>query len=158
MKRIFLLFMTLPLFLLSACGEPPTVESDCRLAFTAENAELPYAGTVEKNGDTLTVTLSDPYTVQDMAFTYEGDMLSINYGGHSTQSRADYLPADSVPAMLYSTLSYLPQAAYSGTQDGADRFILPTPYGDTELTARDGIPVSLTVPKSALTFSFEPIG
>ena len=158
MKRIFLLFMTLPLFLLSACGEPPTVESDCRLAFTAENAELPYAGTVEKNGDTLTVTLSEPYTVQDMAFTYEGDMLSINYGGHSTQSRADYLPTDSVPAMLYSTLSYLPQAAYSGTQDGADRFILPTPYGDSELTARDGIPVSLTVPKSALTFSFEPIG
>ena len=158
MKRIFLLFMTLPLFLLSACGEPPKVESDCRLAFTAENAELPYAGTVEKNGDTMTVTLSEPYTVRDMAFTYEGDMLSINYGGHSTQSRADYLPTDSVPAMLYSTLSYLPQAAYSGTQDGADRFILPTPYGDTELTARDGIPVSLTVPKSALTFSFEPIG
>ena len=158
MKRIFLLFMTLPLFLLSACGEPPTVESDCRLAFTAENAELPYAGTVEKNGDSLTVTLSEPYMVQDMAFTYEGDMLSINYGGHSTQSRADYLPTDSVPAMLYSTLSYLPQAAYSGTQDGADRFILPTPYGDAELTARDGIPVSLTVPKSALTFSFEPIG
>nr|WP_316622859.1 hypothetical protein [uncultured Ruminococcus sp.] len=158
MKRIFLLFMTLPLFLLSACGEPPTVESDCRLAFTAENAELPYAGTVEKNGDTLTVTMSEPYTVQDMAFTYEDSALSINYGGHSTQSSADYLPTDSVPAMLYSTLSYLPQAAYSGTQDGADRFILPTPYGDSELTARDGIPVSLTVPKSALTFSFEPIG
>ena len=157
MKRILLLFMTLPILLLCACGDPPAVQSDCRLAFTAHNADIPCAGTVEKDGDTLTVTMSEPYTVQGMIFSYEGETLSIRYGGHSAQANADHLPADSIPGILYGTLSYLPQATYSGTQDDTDRFILPAPCGDCELTAQNGIPVSLTVPKSGLTFSFEPV-
>lgn len=157
MKRILLLFMTVPLFLLSACGEPPTVESDCRLTFTVENTELSYAGEVEKSGDDLTVTLTEPYTVQGMTFSYESDSLSIRYGGHNTQAHPDYLPFESIPALLYNTLSYLPQAAYSSTQEDFDIFILPTPYGDSELTAKDGVPVTLNVPKSDLTVSFEPI-
>lgn len=157
MKRLIILpILFAVIFALSSCGEPPTVQSDFTASFTANYDDVDYAGTVTKNGDNLTVTFSAPYTVEGTAFCYEDGTLCIRYAGHSTQANADYLPANSVPAMLHNTLSYLSQASYTGTQDGKDHFSLPTPYGDASFTAQDGIPLSLTAPQSGTVFLFEP--
>lgn len=140
---------------LSSCGEPPTVQSDFSASFTARYEDIDYAGAVTKEDDCLDVILSQPYTVSGMTFCWEGSALSVRYMDHSAGANADYLPADSVPAALHNALAYLPQAAYTGTENGEDRFTLPTPYGDAELTAQDGIPKSLTVPNSGTVFVFE---
>lgn len=155
MKRYFLLPILFAVILsLSACGEPPTVQSDFSSAFTASRDNIDYTGTVVKDGTSLTVTLSEPCTVDGMAFCWDDDALSIRYAGHSANANADYLPADSIPAALHYSLAYLPQASYTETANGTDHFKLPTPYGDASLTAVDGVPTTLTDPLSETVFHF----
>ena len=156
MKRLLCLF---PLFILvltlCACGEPPTVQSDFFARFTVQKDEISYAGTLQKKGSCMTLTMTEPYTVTGMSFCREDSALSIRYAGHSAEVTSDYLPADTVPTALYNSLSYLEQAAYTGTENGTDHFTLPTPYGDAKLTARDGMPTTLDDPYSGMTFYFE---
>lgn len=143
------------MLLLSSCGEPPTVQSDFSASFTTHIDNTNYAGAVVKDHDSLTVTLSEPFTVSGMAFLWDGGSLSMRYAGHKTQANADYLPAESIPAALHNALAYLPQASYTETKNGEDYFTLPTPYGDAALTVRDGIPTSLTDPNCGIAFHFE---
>ena len=155
MKRFFLPMLCIPVLLLSSCGEPPTVQSDFSASFTARYKDTDYAGTLTKEGDHLAVTLYEPYAAEGMSFCWEDSALSVRYMGHSTKANADYLPADSIPAALHNTLAYLSQASYTGSENKEDRFTLPTPYGNAELTAQDGIPKSLTDPNSGTAFVFE---
>lgn len=156
MKRFFsilLIVLTLTLFLTS-CGEPPTVNSDFLAVFTTTYQNEDYAGTIKKDGDHLTIAMTSPYTVQGLIFEYQGDALSIRRGDHSANSKTEYLPDNSIPAVLRNTLVYLPQATFSKTEDGADIFDLPTPYGDATVTALNGIPTTLTDPHSGLEIKF----
>lgn len=154
MKRLFLILLCMLMISLSACGEPPTMNSDFTSAFTAEYQGAEYAGTVSKEGDRLTITMNAPYTVQGIAFCYQGDELSIRCADHSTNANSEYLPDSGVPTVLHNTLAYLPQAVYISTESGADTFTLPTPYGDATLTAREGVPQSLTDPHSGIEVTF----
>ena len=157
MKRFLSLgILFVMILLLSACGEPPTVQSDFSASFTASRDDVGYAGTVTKSDASLTVIFSEPAAADGMEFCWENSALSIRYAGHSTQANADYLPSDSIPATLHNTLTYLSQAAYTGTENGEDRFTLPTPRGDAELTAENGVPTSLTDPNDGTFFYFEP--
>ncbi|MBQ3329665.1 MAG: hypothetical protein IJG87_00635 [Ruminococcus sp.] len=156
MKKLFILpILLIPLFLLVSCGEPPTVQSDFTASFTADHNGSVYRGTVAKEGGGLVVSLSEPYTVSGMEFCWEDSALSVRCQGHCTNANADYLPADSLPASLHNALAYLPQASYLSTENGEDRFTLPTPYGDAALTARSGIPTSLADPNGSTVFYFE---
>lgn len=158
MKRILSLIICLiPLLSLSACGEPPTVESNFTVSFTVSQDDTDYAGTLSRKDDSLNIQMSAPYTVKGMEYHYQDGELSLSYGGHSTKANCDYLPADSVPEVLFDTLTYLPQATFIESNGGEDSFNLPTPYGDASLTARDGIPTSLYEPYSGLEFSFNAI-
>ena len=155
MKRYMILPILFAVILsLSACGEPPTVQSDFSSSFTVSRGDIDYAGTIAKDGTELTVIFTEPYTVNGTAFCWDVETLSIRYAGHSTQANADYLPADSVPAVLHNALCYLPQAVYTETADGEDHFSLPTPCGDASLTAADGVPTSLTDPLSGTVYTF----
>lgn len=156
MKRIILM---LPILLiltlaLSACGKPPTVNSDFSSSFTAVYQGEDYEGTLRKDGDQLTIAMQAPYTVDGISFDYQGDTLSIRCADHSTIVSFDYLPDSSIPTVLYNTLAYLPQATYIATENDSDTFTLPTPYGDATLSAQDGVLRSLTDPHSGLEFTF----
>ena len=156
MKRIACILLLLPVLLLSACrGEPPTVKDAFTLSFTVSQDDVDYAGILDRTEDSLTVTMTAPYTVRGTAFCYRDGGLSIDYAAHSTQANCDYLPSKSIPTVLYNASAYLSQAVYTESRDGEDHFTLPSPYGDTQLTVADGIPVQLCDPYSGLSFSFD---
>ena len=158
MKRI--LSLTLCLFMLlclSACGEPPTVENNFIVSFTVSQGDTDYAGTLTREDGVLNIQINEPYAVKGMAYRFEDGELSIDYGTHSAKASCDYLPANSIPTALFESLTYLPQATYSESNDGEDFFNLPTPYGNATLAARDGIPTSLSGLRSKLEFSFKAI-
>lgn len=158
MKRILSLSICLILlFSLSACGEPPTVESNFTVSFTVSRNDTDYAGTLIREEGVLNIQMSEPYTVKGMAYCYQDGELSLSYGGLSTKSSCDYLPDDSIPGALFESLAYLSQATYTESSDGEDSFSLPTPYGNATLTAKDGIPTSLYGLRSKLEFSFKAI-
>lgn len=155
-KHLFLLCIALlPLFCLAACGEPPTVSADFAADFHVTQDETDYCGTLSLDGENLHIEMTEPYTVAGTGFDYAGKELTITAGGHSTQANSDYLPSRAVPSVLHNTLAYLAQAAYTDSEDGADRFTLPTPHGEATLTARDSLPVSLYDPHTKLTFTFD---
>ena len=156
MKRSLTVLLSAIIFTfpLSACGEQPTVDGDFTAAFTTKYLGADYSGTLYKNGDHMTVSMNDPYTARGLVFDYRGDTLGISLGVHSTETDPEYLPYDCIPSVLRNSLAYLPQAAYSGTEDGSDIFALPTPYGDATLTAQNGVPLSLTDPHSGMEFTF----
>ena len=156
MKRFLTVLLSTIIFTfpLSACGEPPKVNSDLTAAFTTEYLGADYSGTLNKNGDHMTITMNAPNTARGLVFDYRGDTLSINLGVHSTEADTEYLPYNCIPSVLHNSLAYLPQAAYSGTEDGSDIFALPTPYGNATLTAQNGVPLSLTDPHSGMEFTF----
>ena len=139
---------------LTACGEPPTVNNDFSAAFSARCGDTDYAGTLTKDGDVLTIDMTEPYTVQGITFTYQGGKLSVGYAGHSAEATAGYLPGSCIPSSLHGTLPYLPQAEYTETADGTDHFTLPTPNGAAQLTADNGSLLSLTDP-NGITYTFE---
>lgn len=155
MKRILALSILFILMLtLSACSEPPTVNAEFTAPFSVQYNGIDYAGTVSNSGSSLTLSMTAPYTVQGMVFDYQDSTLSVRYADCAANANADYLPSDSIPSILHNNLAYLAQASYDSSQDGADSFTLPTPYGEAALTAKEGIPTSLTDPKSGIEFTF----
>ena len=90
MKRIACILLLLPVLLLSACrGEPPTVKDAFTLSFTVSQDDVDYAGILDRTEDSLTVTMTAPYTVRGTAFCYHDGGLSINYAAHSTPANCD---------------------------------------------------------------------
>ncbi|MBQ3266211.1 MAG: hypothetical protein IJH07_10595 [Ruminococcus sp.] len=154
-KAIFLPILLILTLLLSSCGEPPTLQSDFSASFTTNSGGVNYAGIVEKDIGTLTVTLSQPYTVEGTSFCWKDSTLTIEYAGHAAEANADYLPADTVPSILHNTLAYLNQATYTSTENDEDRFNLPTPYGSAEITAKDGKLLTLSDPHTGTMFEFD---
>ena len=155
MKRFLLLILLIPVLTLSSCGEPPTIRTDFSALFSANHTETDYAGTVAKDGDHLTITMTEPYTVKGMVFEYADTQLSIRKLGHSAEAKADYLPMESIPTALRNALLYLPQARCSGSENGCDHYTVDTPYGEAALTASDGYLTEITEPHSGITFHFE---
>ena len=155
MKRIiFLLLVSVLLITLTACGSTPTLKTDFSALFSVNSGDTDYAGAVNKDGDHLTITMKEPYTIAGMVFDYSDSGLSILSKGHSTNADTDYLPDNSVPAALRNALLYLPQASYNGSQNGTASYTVTTPYGDAGLSAEDGYPTKITEPHSGLSFKF----
>ena len=155
MKRIIILILTTILLLtLASCGSPPTLKTDFSAMFSAQCGDTIYAGTLNKNGDRLTITMKEPYPIAGMVFDYSDGGLSIKSRGHSTNADADYLPANSVPASLRNALLYLPQAGFTGSQGDCDHYAVTTPYGESAMTATDGYPTEITDPHSGICFKF----
>ena len=150
-----LLIMTISL---TSCSEAPQVDADFSATFAAKIDEAEYAGDITADESGLSITMTQPYTVQGMRFDYYGGALSVDYGGHSVRADTGYLPCESVASALHETLAYLNQAEYRETKDGEDSFTLPTPHGSVALTAKDGALQTMTVPEYRMTFTFEPIG
>lgn len=158
MKKLLCILLLLPILSLTACQkEPPTVQDSFDLTFTVKQDDTDYAGTLTLGDGIMNITMTDPYTIEGMAFTYENGELTIGRGSLGTKANCDYLPAESIPASLYDALTYLSQAVYTESTDGSDSFTLPTPYGNAVLTAENGLPTSLQVPQSDLLFQFQPI-
>ncbi len=156
MKRTVCILLLLPILLLTACkSEPPAISETFRLNFTVSQGDVDYEGIVDRSDDTLTVAMTSPYTVEDTVFRYDDDGLSVCYGTHSARANCDYLPYKSIPTVLYNASVYLSQASFVEKIDGEDHYTLPTPHGDAQLTAADGIPAELYDPNSGLTFHFE---
>ena len=155
MKRIIIILLVSVLLLtLTACGSPPELKSDFSAMFSTQCDDLNYAGALNKNGDHLTITMKEPYTIAGMVFDYSDSGLSIQSNGHSANADSDYLPDSSVPAALRNALLYLPQASYNGSQNGTASYTVTTPYGDAGLSAEDGYPTEITEPHSGLSFRF----
>ena len=155
MKRIILIILTLLMIIsLASCGSPPVLKTDFSALFSVERDNTEYAGTLNRNGDHLTIIMKEPYTIAGMVFDYSDTGLSIGSNGHSTGADADYLPDSSVPAALRNALLYLTQASYVGTQNGVDSYTVNTPYGEAPLTASDGYPAEITEPHSGMHFKF----
>ena len=158
MKRFFLLMTALLLMLtLSACGEPPTLNTDVAADFSVRYGDADYTGTLTKNADALTVALTAPYTVKGMTFTYRDGNLHLGYLKHSAEVAAGYLPEGGIVSRILHTLPYLPQAEYVETENGVDRFTVPTPSGSARVTAINGDIQTLTVP-GGIAFHFQNHG
>ena len=154
MKRFFFMILTVLLLTLPSCSQPTAIKTDFSASFTAACDDRDYAGTVAKDGDHLTVTVSEPYTVQGMVFDYTDTQLSIRDRGHSTETEADYLPKSSVPSALRDSLLYLSQASYTGSESGCDYYAVDTPWGEALITADEGMIITVTEPHSGITFYF----
>ncbi len=156
MKKAIILSAALLLIILSACGKAPQAKSDFSVAFTAEHQDddTKYTGTLTKSGDRIHITLSEPYTIKGMTFDYQDSELSIERNGHNAITNCRYLPADSLPSTLHNILAELTHAAYTKSENGEDLYTIPTPYGEAELSASDGIPTALTAPESRWKFLF----
>lgn len=156
MKKAVCLLLLLPCLLMTACqNDPPSVKETFTLDFEVSQEDVRYQGVLDRTTESLTVSVTTPYTVKDTVFRYDSAGLSINYGTHAAQANCDYLPSKSIPTALYNACAYLSQASYTGSDDGADHYTLPTPYGECLLTAANGIPAELYDPNSGLTFHFE---
>ena len=159
MKRIILCtaILLLTAVLLCACGDAPTVDNCFTVSFTAQRDEddVNYAGTLQKTDDGICITMTAPYTVQGMRFTYESGAAQIARGGLSANADSDYLPDNSLPATLNRDMSFLPQASYRGVADGRDRYRIATPNGEAELLAENGIPTALTDDTAGWKVEFE---
>lgn len=156
MKRMLSIFLSITLILcLSACSsEPPAVNTEFAGDFCVTQNGTDYAGSLSLNADGLAITMSEPYTVKDIAFLFDSEGLHINYAGYGTIANCDYIPAQAVPVVLHNALSYMAQAEYLSTEDGEDSFRLPTPYGSAVIKAHDGVPTELYDEHSGLTFVF----
>lgn len=155
MKRLlFLLTATVLIITLAACGSPPELKTDFSALFSVQSGDTDYTGAFSKDGDHLTITMKEPYTISGMVFDYSDTGLSIKSKGHSTNADADYLPDSSVPAALRNALLYLSQASYNGSQSGSDSYSVTTPYGEATMTASEGYPMEITEPHSGLRFKF----
>ena len=155
MKKLFaVIFMILTISCLSACAEPPTAPTEFSAVFHVDRGDVDHRGTVTVNGDGITIEMTAPGGAKGLSFCYTGEGLSIGYAGHSTMTNADYIPTDAAPSALYRALAYLPEARYLATEDGEDRFALPSPAHEAVLITRDGAPVSLSCPDTGLEFSF----
>ena len=155
MKRI----VVLPLaFLLCCCAgcskEPPTVGDSFTLSLRTQYNGLDVCGTLTRSTEGLQLNLTEPYTVAGMRFDYADEQLCIDCDDLQTRAASDHLPASALPARLYTALLYLPQAEYQGSDDGTDTFLLPASDGDAVLRARDGIPLSLILPKDQTEIVF----
>ena len=157
MKRILSAALLLFPILLSACSkEPPSLSTDFTGSFSVTQDEICYQGDIALDDTGLVVTMTEPYTVSGVGFRYDDEGLSIEYAGHKTTANCDYIPPSAIPQALHNALAYLPQAAYCSTENGADVFTLPTPYGDVAVTAKDGTPITLSDSKNGLEFTFTP--
>ena len=155
MKRfLFLLTATVLIITLASCGSPPTLKTDFSAMFNTQIDSTDYAGAVNKNGDHMTITMKEPYTIAGMVFDYTDSGLSIRSNSHSTNADADYLSDNSVPGALRNALLYLSQASYNGSQNGVDSYSVTTPYGEATMTADDGYLTEITEPHSGLCFKF----
>lgn len=155
MKKFGIILSALLLLLtLASCGSPPALKTDFSALFSVQSGDTDYAGALNKNGDHLTITMKEPYTISGMVFDYSDTGLSIKSEGHSTNADIDYLPDSSVPAALRNALLYLSQASYNGSQNGTDSYAVTTPYGEATMTACDGYPTGITEPHSDLHFKF----
>ena len=158
MKKLILLLSAACIALcLSSCGEPPSVATVFDADFTVSRSGEDYSGRLSLTGESLTVAMTAPFTVEGMSFDYTDEGLTISRGGLSASANSDYIPAAAIPSVLHDTLTYIGQAAYIGSDGGEDSFTLPTPYGEATLTARDGDPVRLADDYSGLTFEFSAV-
>lgn len=156
MKRIIAVISLISAILcLTSCRtEPPALSDSFSADFSVTDGTTEYSGNLEKTDSGLRVTFSEPYTVSGMSFEYTDEGMSIGSRGLSTLANSDYIPSRAVPSVLHNTTAYISQAAYKGSEDGEDIFTLPTPYGEAELRAINGAPISLSDSPSGLTFTF----
>lgn len=156
MKRLLFFFLgiMIPMTALSACGEPPELNTDFTAEFSAVHNGTEYCGRLSAGRGRLSILMTAPYTVSGLGFDYDGSRLNMSLGGLNAAVNSGYLPSAAVPEALHNTLAYLDQAAYSGTEDSQDVYTLPSPYGDAKLTAVNGYPLSLYDPHTGMTFCF----
>lgn len=147
MKRLIcLLFGAALVCCTAACGEPPKAPTDFSAVYRICRDDIDCRGTVTVEEGDIRVTVSSPGSAKGLSFDYTDDGLTVGYAGHGTKINADYIPSAAVPSQLYRALAYLPQASYLGTEDGEDRFSLPSPERAAELRTRDGTPTKLIYP------------
>lgn len=157
MKKLYLILLILPLLSLTSCGEPPSINSDFSAVFSVQNEEITYTGTLNRCGDQLSITMTEPYTVAGLTFSYTDSQLNVQREHHSTYANADYLPAESIPSALRNSILYITQASYTGSENGTDTFTVETPYGEAALSASYGYLKEITEPHSGMTFRFTNI-
>lgn len=151
MKRILSMTALICILLsLSACSaEPPGLADAFDADFSTVLSDTEYRGRLTADNDSLTLLMTAPYTVEGMSFEYTDDGLSIGKNGMKTEINCDYIPSAALPSMLHNALNYLDSASYKGSEDGDDIYTMPTPYGDAEIRAINGLPQMLTLPDGA---------
>ena len=140
---------------LGACGEAPGVADSFSADFTANVNDTDCAGRITVSGGETLITLTAPRAAEGMSFDYSAEGLSIGFAGMKTLTAADLIPPKALPSVLNETLTYLDGATYRESGENGDVFALPTPYGEALITARGGLPVSLSDPYSGLEVTFE---
>ena len=147
MKRILSLTAVILILLsLSACSaKPPELAEAFEADFSALLGDAEYRGRLTADKDSLTILMTVPYTVEGMSFEYTDEGLSIGRGGMNTEVNCDYIPSTALPSRLHNALAYLGSASYSDSRDGEDIYTLPTPYGDAGITAKNGLPLKITL-------------
>jgi len=153
-KQFAVICMILMITSLSACAEPPTAPTEFSAVFHVDKGDVDHRGTVTVGGDGIIIEMSAPGGAKGLSFDYTSDGLSIGYAGHCTTANADHIPTDAVPSALYRAFTYLPEARYLGSEDGEDRFALPSPAHEAVLITKDGEPVSLSCPDTGMEFIF----
>lgn len=151
MKRILSLTVVICILLsLSACSAKPQALAEAFEAdFSCVLGDTEYRGRLTADKASVTLRMTAPYTVEGMSFEYTDEGLSVGRGSMKTEVNCDYIPSNALPSRLHNALAYLESASYAGSEDGGDIYTLPTPYGDAEITAENGLPLKMNLPDGA---------
>lgn len=157
MKRILsVIILSLTMLVLCACAHGARevdTEFSCKVSVTG--GELACEGELSVGADEFILTMTAPPTIAGISYRYQNGELRTSYNGLSTVSDHDHIPSSAIPRALYTSLSYLSEAAYQTSDGDVDTFSLPTPYGAATLTAKDGKPHTLTSGFFPYEFRFE---
>ena len=157
MKRFIILLAVLPCCLVGCSKEPPTLNDSFTVGFRTAYNDLDLSGELKHDFEGTSITLNEPYTVDGLCFDYAEEQLCVGYSSFETRAGSDYLPEGSLPSRVYDALLYLSQAQYTGSENDVDTFTVPTPQGEATITAAEGIPTGMTLPKSEIKLIFNSV-
>ncbi len=154
MKRIIsLLSACMLLFCLTACGSAHRLDSSYKGRVEFTDGSLSCTGDLTADGDTLTLSITSPENLSGISYEYRGGELHTTLNGLECVIPADGLPASAIPTLLHELFARSDEAEYQCTDDGADTFLLHTDAGDMTVTAKDGVPSSLTFGSRTVRFT-----
>ncbi len=153
MKRLFsLAAVGVLLICLTACGSAPVLNASYSGGVQITDGTTNYLADLQTDGESLTITFSAPESVAGISCSFRDGELHTGLNGLDCIIPADSLPPSAIPSLLYEIFSDAESAEYQASEDGTDVFILPSRAGDATVTAKGGVPLTLTRGNLSVTF------
>lgn len=144
---ICLLITVITAVVMTACGQSHTIAPDYSGEIQATNGEMNYTALLDCSAEEVALSFSSPESVAGLSYTFSGDELHTSLNGLDCITPADSLPKDSLPVTLHTVFADTGKAAYLRSENGVDTFTLNADDKTIVITAKDGVPQTLTSDK-----------